>query len=264
MFYNKFLAYYYISALPFCLFLTTIRNSSTIEGICGGGVNCRPGEISLAHNGVLFLDEAAEFKSAVLQMLRVPLENGSITLCRAGRSTNYPAQFQLLMAVNPCPCGNYGSKSKICLCSAKSVEQYWKKFSAPLLDRIELRVFVENNSESENPAEERERLISTDEIRQGVARAVKTQRRRQGYKNEKLMPHEIQRFCELTNEGRTVLDNAVLRYGFSPRAVSGCMKVARTIADIEGSSAIRKEHVAEAVEFRKLCVNMVPEFDVTS
>ena len=238
------------------------HQTASIEGICGGGPTCRPGEISLAHNGVLFLDEAAEFRSSVLQMLRVPLENGTISLSRAGRTTVYPARFQLLMAVNPCPCGNYGSKSKICLCSLKSVDQYWKKFSAPLLDRIELRVFVENNSESENPAEERERLISTDEIRRGIARAVKTQRQRQGVRNEKLLPNEVQQFCELSASAQRVLDNAVLRYGFSPRAVSGCMKVARTIADIEGSQTIQKDHLAEAVEYRKLCVNMVPEFDM--
>ena len=101
------------------------HQTASIEGICGGGPNCRPGEISLAHNGVLFLDEAAEFRSSVLQMLRVPLESHTITLSRAGRSTTYPANFQLIMATNPCPCGNYGSKEKICLCSAKSVEMYW-------------------------------------------------------------------------------------------------------------------------------------------
>ncbi len=238
------------------------HQTASIEGICGGGVNCRPGEISLAHNGVLFLDEAAEFRSSVLQMLRVPLESGSITLCRAGRTTSYPAQFQLLMAVNPCPCGNSGSKTKICLCSSKSIDQYWKKFSAPLLDRVELRVFVENNSESENPAEERERLISTDEIRKGVALAVKTQRQRQGVRNEKLLPQEVQQFCEMSMDARKVLDNAVMRYGFSPRAVSGCMMVSRTIADIDGCELIQKNHVAEAVEYRKLCVNTVPEFDM--
>ncbi|MCR5725671.1 MAG: YifB family Mg chelatase-like AAA ATPase, partial [Treponema sp.] len=118
------------------------HQTASIEGICGGGTGCRPGEISLAHNGVLFLDEAAEFRSAVLQMLRVPLETGSITLSRAGRSTVYPARFQLLMATNPCPCGNYGVSGKICLCSARAVEQYWRKFSGPLLDRIEIRIPV--------------------------------------------------------------------------------------------------------------------------
>ena len=119
------------------------HQTASIEGICGGGPNCRPGEITLAHNGVLFLDEAAEFRSSVLQMLRVPLENKTITLSRAGRSTTYPANFQLLLALNPCPCGNYGSSQKICLCSAKSVEQYWRKLGGPLLDRVPIRLHIE-------------------------------------------------------------------------------------------------------------------------
>ena len=123
------------------------HQTASIEGICGGGPNCRPGEITLAHNGVLFLDEAAEFRSSVLQMLRVPLENKSITLSRAGRCTTYPANLQLLMTCNPCPCGNYGSKDKICLCSAKSVEQYWKKFSGPLLDRVSIRLHIDQSEE---------------------------------------------------------------------------------------------------------------------
>ena len=118
------------------------HQTASIEGICGGGPNCRPGEVTLAHNGVLFLDEAAEFRSSVLQMLRVPMERGNITLCRAGRSTTYPAKFQLLMTANPCPCGNYGEDEKICLCSGKSVEQYWKKVSAPVFDRIPIRLHI--------------------------------------------------------------------------------------------------------------------------
>lgn len=235
------------------------HQTSSIEGICGGGVNCRPGEISLAHNGVLFLDEAAEFRSSVLQMLRVPLESGSITLCRAGRSTNYPAQFQLIMAVNPCPCGNYGSKTKMCLCSGKSIEQYWKKFSAPLLDRVDLRVFVENNSDGDAEAEKRPGLETTDEIRRGVAEAVKAQRKRQGIKNAKLGPQEVLDFCPVDSDGQEILNSAILRFGFSPRAVSSCIKVARTIADIAGSKDIKSEHITEAVEFRKLCNDLVPE-----
>ena len=122
------------------------HQTASIEGICGGGVTCRPGEISLAHNGVLFLDEAAEFRASVLQMLRVPMENHTISLSRAGRVTTYPAHFQLIMATNPCPCGNYGSKDKICLCSSKSVENYWKKFSAPLLDRVAIRFYDSKES----------------------------------------------------------------------------------------------------------------------
>lgn len=235
------------------------HQTSSIEGICGGGVNCRPGEISLAHNGVLFLDEAAEFRSSVLQMLRVPLESGSITLCRAGRSTNYPAQFQLIMAVNPCPCGNYGSKTKMCLCSGKSIEQYWKKFSAPLLDRVDLRVFVENNSDGDAEAEKRPGLETTDEIRRGVAAAVKAQRKRQGIKNAKLSPQEVLDFCPVDSDGQEILNSAILRFGFSPRAVSSCIKVARTIADIAESKDIQPAHIAEAIEFHKLCNDLVPE-----
>lgn len=232
------------------------HQTATIEGICGGGINCRPGEISLAHNGVLFLDEAAEFRSSVLQMLRVPLESGCITLSRAGRSTVYPAEFQLLMAVNPCPCGNYGSKTKLCLCSTKAVELYWKKFSAPLLDRVELRVFVENTGDNN---EERPGLATTEEIRKGIARAVKAQRNRQQVKNGKLTPQDIPKYCEIDEESKSVLDAAVTRYGFSPRAIASCLKVSRTIADIEGTEKIAKSHITEAISYRKLCTNLIPE-----
>lgn len=235
------------------------HQTASMEGICGGGPNCRPGEISLAHNGVLFLDEAAEFRSSVLQMLRVPLENGSITLSRAGRTTNYPANFQLMMAVNPCPCGNFGSKTKICLCSAKAVELYWKKFSAPLLDRIDLRVFVENHSDTEDSFQPRKELNSTEEIREGIARAVKIQRKRQGIKNAKLSPQEIAEHCKIEPEVQNLLDKAITRYGFSPRAIASCVKVSRTIADIAGESRISPKHMAEAISYRKLCNNMVPE-----
>jgi len=235
------------------------HQTASIEGICGGGPNCRPGEISLAHNGVLFLDEAAEFRTSVLQMLRVPLESGSITLSRAGRTTNYPAKFQLLMAVNPCPCGNFGSKTKICLCSAKSVDMYWKKFSAPLLDRVDLRVFVENNPEDSISTARPAGLNSTFELRQGIAKAVKTQRKRQGIKNSNLLPQDIAQFCPIDSETKEILDNGILRYGFSPRAISSCIKVARTIADLDGSENISPAHMEEAINLRKLCCNMTPE-----
>lgn len=272
------------------------HQTSTVEGICGGGVNCRPGEISLAHNGVLFLDEAAEFRSSVLQMLRVPIENGHISLCRAGRSTVYPAKFQLMMAVNPCPCGNYGSKTKICLCSAKAVDQYWKKFSGPLLDRIDLRVFVENEGEEKEFCERdesgsgkelwgedkilgqegnsennfcsegnfigkfvREGLRTTHEIRLGVARAVKIQRERQGEKNARLTAEQIANFCILDKEAERVLEKAVDRFGFSQRAVASCMKVARTIADLDGSEIIQKKHMEETILFRTDCNDIMPD-----
>lgn len=142
----------------------------SLEGMCGGGPNLRPGEISLAHNGTLFLDEAAEFRSSVLQMLRVPLETKHITLARAGRSTSFPANFQLAMAVNPCPCGNYREMKNICLYSAKSVEMYWKKFSEPLIDRIQIKIHVEKD-ESETES------VSLEKLRGQVANAYHIQRK---------------------------------------------------------------------------------------
>lgn len=235
------------------------HQTASIEGICGGGAHCRPGEISLAHNGVLFLDEAAEFKTSVLQMLRVPLENGYVCLSRAGRSTVYPANFQLLMAVNPCPCGNFGSKSKLCLCSAKSVEQYWKKFSAPLLDRVDLRVFTENENCERDLESQRKGISTTNEIRQGIAKAVLMQRKRQKSKNSKMDSQQIADFCKLDSESQRTLDKATERYGFSPRAKVSCLKIARTIADIEENPNILPKHLEEAVDFRKLCCNLVPE-----
>ena len=146
------------------------HQTATIEGICGGGPNCRPGEISLAHNGVLFLDEAAEFRSSVLQMLRVPLESKCITLSRSGRTTVYPANFQLLLALNPCPCGNYGSSQKICLCSAKAVEVYWKKIGGPLLDRVPIRLHIDQS-------EEERKEYTLEELQSYVKRATVESRR---------------------------------------------------------------------------------------
>ena len=222
------------------------HQTATIEGMCGGGCSCRPGEISLAHNGVLFLDEAAEFRTSVLQMLRVPLESGSITLSRAGRTSVYPASFQLLMASNPCPCGNFGSRDKICLCSSRAVEQYWKHFSGPLLDRIDMRIHVDSPCKTE-----KSHVSSTSQLRQKIAVAVKIQRERQGKRNSRLLPDEISGFCRLSSDAQKLLDNAVEKYGFSPRGVASCLKIARTIADMEGQEEINPEYIQEAVLYRK-------------
>ena len=232
------------------------HQTASLEGMCGGGQNCRPGEISLAHNGVLFLDEAAEFKTSVLQMLRVPLESGRVSLSRAGRSTCYPANFQLLMAVNPCPCGNYGSSAKICLCSEKSVDLYWKKFSAPLLDRIDLRIFVDLPKQSFS---DEEKGRSTEELQKEIRIAVKAQRKRQGIKNAKLSPEQILNFCKTDSAGKKLLEEAAERFSFSPRAISSCLRTARTIADLAGSQDISCEHLTEAIDFRKLCSTIPPD-----
>ena len=168
------------------------HQTASIEGICGGGPNCRPGEISLAHNGTLFLDETAEFRSSVLQMLRVPLETQQITLSRAGRSTVYPANFQLAMATNPCPCGCYGSHDKICLDSAKSIDLYWKKFSDPLLDPVEIKTFVEKD-EKDN------RKMSIETMKAQIAKAFEIQRKR-GVYNSHMNPQQIEEYCKLDKE----------------------------------------------------------------
>ncbi len=218
------------------------HQTASIEGMCGGGARCMPGEISLSHNGVLFLDEAAEFKTSVLQMLRVPLESGAITISRAGRSTSYPARFQLLLATNPCPCGFYGSKEKICLCSASSVEQYWKKFSGPLLDRIDIRVKAE---------EFKSKSVSSSELRKDIARATRVQRERQNKYNAYLTPEEVEKYCILSEEARKLLSTETIRHTFSSRAEAACKKLSRTIADMRGSSVIEKEDMQEAIELRK-------------
>ena len=228
------------------------HQTASIEGMCGGGIHCSPGEISLAHNGVLFLDEGAEFRSSVLQMLRVPLESGLITISRAGRSTVYPAHFQLLIATNPCPCGFYGAKDKICLCSAHSIEQYWRKFSGPLLDRIDLRVQVDIPSVNDKGKNDEEELLSTLDLRKKIAVAVKAQRERQNKKNASLTPQEVHEFCTCSASASGILSSATEKYGFSPRAVSSCLKTARTVADMGGSSLIQEEHMMEAVMYRSV------------
>lgn len=216
------------------------HQTASIEGICGGGPNCRPGEISLAHNGVLFLDEAAEFRSSVIQMLRVPLEHGSITLSRAGRSTTYPANFQLVMVNNPCPCGNFGSHDKICLDSMKSINEYHKKFGAPLYDRIDVNSFV-SGYKPENDT----RIITVDEMRENIERAFEIQRKN-GIYNSHLSPQEINDICPLTEQVRKELDENKEKYLFSPRKEAASIKVAYTIANMDGRTEININDMKEA------------------
>ncbi len=228
------------------------HQTTTIEGMCGGGPLCKPGEISLAHNGVLFLDEASEFRTSVLQMLRVPLESGKVTLCRAGRSTTYPASFQLLLAANPCPCGNFGSKDRICLCSMRSVELYWKKISGPLLDRIDMRIRVESDSCTDGKITgENIKKTATSALRPAIAKAVRIQRDRQGKRNAMLSVSEVTEVCCLSHETKKILDTAAAEYSFSPRGVVSCLKLARTIADMDGAAVVGCDHMAEAVSYRK-------------
>ena len=200
------------------------HQTASIEGICGGGENCRPGEITLAHNGVLFLDEAAEFRSSVLQMLRVPLENHTITLSRAGRCTTYPAKFQLLMACNPCPCGNLGSKDKICLCSAKFVEQYWKKFPAPLLDRVPIKIHID-------PEKGERKEYSLEELQTYVMTAT-VESRKLGKKFSELTPNEVEDI--IPPEILSVFTIAMADKDWSIRKRNNALKVWLTIRAIFG------------------------------
>ncbi len=227
------------------------HQSSSLEGMIGGGPYCRPGEISLAHNGILFLDEASEFKSSVLQTLRVPLEDGKVTLSRAGRSTEFPARFQLIVASNPCPCGNFGSSDKICLCSARAVEQYWRRFSAPLLDRIDIRISLERANLDGNHEIEKSVPSSTEELRKDIKIATQIQRRRQGKANSYLNVTEIKQFCSLDDKTETYLTSESLRYGFSARGLHSCIKIARTISDMQKSPSIQLSHMQEAVLLHK-------------
>lgn len=230
------------------------HQSASLEGMVGGGLHCHPGEVSLAHNGVLFLDEAAEFKTSVLQTLRVPLESRSITLSRAGRHTIFPANFQLLIATNPCPCGNFGSKDKICLCSASSVESYWKKFSGPLLDRVDIRMPVFQNQDGTTIFAQKAGITSgtsTEELRIGIKKAREIQLSRQGKLNSELTPEEIDFYCQLSPENQKYLFTIAEKYDFSTRGIHSCKKLARTIADISESYEIIKDFLEEAIFYRK-------------
>lgn len=221
--------------------------TASLEGMCGGGVRCMPGEISLAHNGVLLLDEAAEFRSSVLQMLRVPLEGGKVCLSRAGRTTIYPADFQLAMTTNPCPCGNYGSKAKMCLCSMRTVELYWKKFSAPLLDRVDIILYVDAD---DNLAEEMEKW-DWEEMKAIVKDSVEKQRTR-GYRNARLPVEKMDKdWLNFFDSAWSKVQRFVEKYDWSARGKASCVKLAKTIADMECLDKVSERHVDLACDLCK-------------
>lgn len=222
--------------------------TSSIESMCGGGASVKPGEISLAHNGMLFLDEAAEFRSSVLQMLRVPLESGQISLSRAGVTTTYPANFQLAMTVNPCPCGNYGQDGKICLCSDKSIELYWKKFGGPLLDKIDIRINLGSTYTMSELSNDNE--LSLKQIRKTIEKAQKVQYNRQGKLNGNLSPNEIEMYCQLSEDALKCLDDFATVNNISARGRRGLIEVARTFADIDESDKIESKHMSLAIALR--------------
>ncbi|MFH1577295.1 MAG: YifB family Mg chelatase-like AAA ATPase [Candidatus Margulisiibacteriota bacterium] len=223
-------------------------------GIIGGGRIPRPGEVSLAHRGILFLDEFPEFDRSVLEVLRQPLEDSTVTISRAHSALTYPAQFMLVAAMNPCPCGRLYDRLQNCTCSPHQVQRYWRKLSEPLLDRIDIQLEVPRlNTEEVSAMPEGE---ASRVIRNRVARAREIQLRRFAgcgiYANANMKPKQIRQYCLLDKEAASILKSAIVHLKLSARAYDKILKVARTIADLEGSEAITAQHVAEATQYRSL------------
>ncbi len=225
------------------------HHSASAVAMVGGGGNPRPGEISLAHHGVLFLDELPEFDRKALEMLREPLETGRITISRAARQADFPARFQLVAAMNPCPCGYLGHPSGRCRCSPEQVGRYKARISGPLLDRIDLHVHVPSLSAADlttrAPGE------ASPQVAERVARARGRQTARQGKPNADLTPREIDHLCVTDAAGQFMLKQAMERLSLSARAYHRILKVARTLADLAGSDVIQAGQVAEAVQYRR-------------
>ena len=219
-------------------------------GLAGGGTNPRPGEISMAHKGVLFLDELPEFRKDTLDMMRQPLEDGSVTISRVSGSVTYPAEFMLVCAMNPCKCGWYGDPSGRCKCSEFAVENYRSRISGPLLDRID--IVVEVPGVHFEDLRRREEAEPSAEIRKRVNAARDIQNRRFGGRicNARMGPEELRRYCALSPESAGLMKNAFDTMGLTARSYDRILKVARTVADLDGSEEIQPQHVAEAVQYR--------------
>ncbi len=223
-------------------------------GLIGGGQLPRPGEVSLAHNGVLFLDELPEFRKHVLEVMRQPLEDGMVTIARAAASLRFPADFMLVAAMNPCPCGFLGDKVKMCKCSSMQVQRYRSQLSGPLLDRIDMHVEVppvpvaaiSSRGAGESSAVIRERVNRARRVQQArfIGRGGVTC-------NARMSPRQIETLCPLDEAGGKLLKNAIERLGLSARAYHRIIKIARTIADLSESERISSSHVAEAVQYRR-------------
>ena len=225
------------------------HHTASAVALVGGGSPPRPGEISLAHRGVLFLDELPEFPRAALEALREPLESGTITISRAAHRAEFPARFQLVAAMNPCPCGYLGSNLRACRCSPDQVGRYQGKLSGPLLDRIDLHVEVGALAADElinTPPGE-----NTAAIRMRVAVARERAIARQGNTNQALSGKAIDEQCKLDDAAAKFLNTAAARLGWSGRSIHRCLKVARTIADLTGAGTVQVSHVAEAVQYRR-------------
>lgn len=225
------------------------HHTASAVALVGGGGIPRPGEISLAHHGVLFLDELPEFSRAVLEVLREPMESGRITISRAARQADFPARFQLIAAMNPCPCGYLGHYNNKCRCTPDQVARYRARISGPLLDRIDLHIEVPALREDELTAVASGE--SSAQIRARVEQARRVQIARQGKPNDLLGSQEIDRYCAPDGAGMTLLKQAISRLNLSARAYHRILKVARSIADLAAEETIKPAHIAEAVQYRR-------------
>lgn len=228
------------------------HHTASAAALVGGGSNPRPGEISLAHNGALFLDELPEFDRKVLEVLREPLESGHITISRAARQVNFPARFQLIAAMNPCPCGYLGDSSGRCHCSSEQVMRYRARVSGPLLDRIDMHLEVPRVSHEvlRNGSPQGEESSAIIRARVVAARNIAVSRH--GKANAILNAKEVKQLCILSAQGYSLLEQAMDRFGLSHRAYHRILKLARTIADLAGSPQIEINHLSEAISYRKL------------
>lgn len=223
----------------------------TTSGVAlvGGGSVPRPGEVSLAHHGVLFLDELPEFDRRVLEVLREPLESGHITVSRAAHQADFPARFQLIAAMNPCPCGWNGHPSGKCHCTGDAIQRYQNRISGPLLDRIDMQIEV--GAMSPDTMSAKADGESSEDIAQRVARAYARQLERQGKPNQQLSTREIDHYCKLDAIADQLLRGSMAQFQWSARAYHRVLKVARTVADLAGSPRVRHDHVTEAVQYRR-------------
>ncbi|MBY0245956.1 MAG: YifB family Mg chelatase-like AAA ATPase [Sphingobacteriaceae bacterium] len=223
--------------------------------LVGGGINPQPGEISLSHNGVLFLDELPEFKRSVLEVMRQPLEDRKVSISRAKFSVEYPASFMLVASMNPCPCGFYNHPEKECVCAPGVVQKYLSKISGPLLDRIDLHVEVTpvNFSElSSQRATEKSELIRERVINARKIQELRFSDKEELHSNAQMSPNMVRNICEINEQGQVLIKQAMEKLGLSARAYDRILKVARTIADLDGSEKIEISHLAEAINYRSL------------
>lgn len=224
------------------------------KSLIGGGLIPKPGEISLSHYGVLFLDELPEFNRSTLEVLRGPLEDGIVSISRVNSSFTYPCKFMFVASMNPCPCGYYGSKEKECTCTEQAISKYMGKISGPLLDRIDIQIEV--TGVKYQKLESNNKIESSKDIqkRVNVARQIQRERYKDEkiYSNSELTPKLIEKYCQIDEESKKILQTAFEKLGFSARAYGRILKVARTIADLAGSTQINKSHIAEAIQYRSL------------